>query len=339
MQSLALSSSMFGNTAYVYLGTAARIAFTLGLHSHGGAGSRHSLHRQEDLRLFCTMYLLDLDVALCYGHPPAIAEDVVLRAPSEDVRGPRSKMGGILTNEVIQILSPGSSMPLDYLEVACKLSQLKRHLSHLIYQAPTSGSAKIGLSAISGALSSLREWHPELPPHLCDYRQVASFHHRSVAILHLQYWRAVSFATRPFLLYSVSRGRKTEDNPKQKLFDEFGTMCLDAAQNSLEVISFLHDRDLLSSLIPLDCTCILECMQVFVLALADTSSAEHLEAIRTCLRALQGMEQILWPKHALTEVMAQLEEHGIWDGGDVLVPAGMGTSGLMFLDVVPSSDL
>lgn len=229
-------------------------------------------------------------------------------------------------------------MPLDYLEVACKLSQLKRTLSRLIYQAPASSSARVGLSAVSGALSSLREWYSELPPHLCDYRQVASFHHRSVAILHLQYWRAVSFATRPFLLYSVSRGR-TDVNPKQRSFDEFGAMCLDAAQKSLEVISFLRDRDLLSSLIPLDCTCILECMQVFVLALADTSSSAHLDGIRTCLQALQGMEQILWPKHALTEVMAQLEEHGIWGGGDVLVPAEMGASGLMFLDVVPSSEL
>lgn len=229
-------------------------------------------------------------------------------------------------------------MPLDYLEVACKLSQLKRRLSRLIYQSSTSNGARINLSAVSSALASLSEWYAELPPHMCDYRQVASFHHRSVAILHLQYWRAVSFATRPFLLYSVSQGRKTDD-AKQRSFDEFGTMCLDAARNSVEIISFLHDRDLLSSLVPLDCTCILECMQVFVLALADTNSSEHLEAIRTCLRALQGMEQILWPKHALTEVMAQLEEHGIWDGGDVLVPAGMGTSGLMFLDVVPSNEL
>lgn len=81
---------MFGNTAYVYLGTAARIAFTLGLHSHG-VGSRHGLHGQEDLRLFGTLYLLDLDVALCYGHPPAIGEDVVLKAPSEDVRALWSK--------------------------------------------------------------------------------------------------------------------------------------------------------------------------------------------------------------------------------------------------------
>lgn len=82
---------MFGNTAYVYIGAAARIAFTLGLHSHVDVGSRHSLHGQADMRLFCTLYQLDLDVALCYGHPPAVGEEIIpgaLRVPSEDVSSP-----------------------------------------------------------------------------------------------------------------------------------------------------------------------------------------------------------------------------------------------------------
>jgi hypothetical protein len=87
-QGLALSSSMFGHTAYVYIGSAARIAFTLGLHSQGDSGPRHSLHKQTDIRLFCTLYMLDLDITLCYGDPPAISEEIIPgmpRLPSEDV--------------------------------------------------------------------------------------------------------------------------------------------------------------------------------------------------------------------------------------------------------------
>ena len=79
---------MFGNIAYIYVGSAARIAFTLGLHTNGDASVRHSLHKQVDLRLFCSLYLLDLDISLCYGHPTAISEDIipgVLKLPSEDV--------------------------------------------------------------------------------------------------------------------------------------------------------------------------------------------------------------------------------------------------------------
>lgn len=147
------------------------------------------------------------------------------------------------------------------------------------------------------------------------------------------------FATRPFLLYSVSRGRKMADATKQKWFDEFGNMCVGAVQKALEIIAFLRDHDLLTSRIPFDCTSVLECMQVSLLSLTETNAAEQLENVKTCLHTLQGMEQILWAKHALTEVMAQLEEHGIWDGEQTLYPTNLGTPSLMFLDIVPNSEL
>jgi len=189
-------------------------------------------------------------------------------------------------------------------------------------------------------MNDLQNWYAELPPHLRDFNQVAGFHKRSVAVLHLRYWRTVMFATRPFKLYNVSReGRKLADATKQKWFDDFGTMCLGAAQKAMEAIAFLRDHDLLTSRIPFDCTSILECMQVSLLALIETNAAEQLENVKTCTRTLQGMEQILWTKHALTEVMAQLEEHGIWDGENVLYPASMETPNLMFLDIVPNNEL
>lgn len=85
---------MFGNTAYIYVGSAARIAFTLGLHARDDVESHHSLQEQVNVRLFCSLYLLDLDTALCYGNPPAIDEGIVFgvpRAPSEHVCEPRRK--------------------------------------------------------------------------------------------------------------------------------------------------------------------------------------------------------------------------------------------------------
>lgn len=230
-------------------------------------------------------------------------------------------------------------MPLGYLEASCTLARLKRSLSRLVYRVPASRSGKISIPAVSSELSSLKQWYANLPVHLRDYSHVPSFHGRSVAVLHLRYWRAIAFATRPFLLYSVSRGRKQDDEAKRKSFDEFAAMCMEAAGKSLEVICFLRDWDLLTSLIALDCTCLLECMQIFVLALAERSSAEYLQNVKTCLRALQGMEQILWPKHALTEVTAQLQEQGIWDGDDVLFPASLDAPGFMFMGLAPSNDL
>lgn len=230
-------------------------------------------------------------------------------------------------------------MPLGYLEASCTLARLKRGLSRLVYRIPASSSGKMSIPAVSSELDTLKQWYSNLPTHLRDYSQVARHHSRSVAVLHLRYWRAVAFATRPFLLYSVSRGRNQDDEAKRKHFDDFGAMCVEAAEKSLEIISFLRDWNLLTSLIALDCTCLLECMQIFVLALAGQNSAEYLQNVKACLRTLQGMEQILWPKHALTEVTAQLEEQGIWDGDDVLFPPGMGAPGFMFMGLAPPSDL
>lgn len=238
-----------------------------------------------------------------------------------------------------QILSPGSNMPLGYLEASCTLARLKRSLSRLVYRIPASTPGKISIPAVSSELDSLKQWYADLPTHLRDYSQVASYHTRSVAVLHLRYWRAIAFATRPFLLYTVSRGRNQDDQAKRKHFDDFGATCVQAAERSLEIISFLRDWDLLTSLIALDCTCVLECMQIFVLALSERREAENLRRVRACLSVLQGMEQILWPRHALTEVTAQLEESGIWDGDDVLFPPGLGAPGLMFMGLAPPGDL
>lgn len=88
-QGLALQSSMFANTAYIYVGSAASIAYTLGLHLQKTIKTKECLQRQIDLRIFSTLYLLDHDVALCYGNPTAISEDnaiAPLESLSEQVR-------------------------------------------------------------------------------------------------------------------------------------------------------------------------------------------------------------------------------------------------------------
>jgi hypothetical protein len=92
---------MFGNTAYIYVGSAARIAFTLGLHAQEDMKSPHDFKEQLNIRLFCSLYLLDIDTALCYGTPVAIDEDIVAgmpRFPLEQVSDFRRKELGAILN-------------------------------------------------------------------------------------------------------------------------------------------------------------------------------------------------------------------------------------------------
>lgn len=51
---------------------------------------RSSFQAQTDLRIYCSLYLLDLDVALCYGNPPSLSDEdgaETLELVSEQVCG------------------------------------------------------------------------------------------------------------------------------------------------------------------------------------------------------------------------------------------------------------
>ncbi|KAL8296492.1 hypothetical protein RB600_001804 [Gaeumannomyces tritici] len=380
---IALQSSMCSNTAYVYVGAAARIAFTLGLNVSKSLNLRSSFQGQIDLRIYCSLYLLDLDVALCYGNPPSLSDE-----------------DGAETLELVseQILSPGTNMPLDFLSLSCKLAQLKRHISKLLYMRSgggvggafkgdgqgSTGAGRPGarpavpISSVSAALTSLSAWYESIPPHLRDVAQAAPYHKRSVAVLHLRYWSSVILATRPFLLYNVlhpeqarkaessapeassSAGNSTTTESKRKFFEDFASTCLDAASKSLALLSYMRDAGILSSLVTFDTGCLLEDLQVFLLALAkskgsklslekDAVDAEEdlrqrqqqqtqaADSVRELLHILQGMEQIFWTRHALIEVMAQLDEHGLLNG-ERFSPGG-DTPGLFCLDIPTHHDI
>jgi len=237
-----------------------------------------------------------------------------------------------------QILSPGSNMPLDYLAVSCKLAHLKRCIGRLLYsKLPSAAARTASISSVSDALTSLRAWHASIPPHLRDAAQAASFHQRSVAVLHLRYWSATIFATRPFLLYAVLHPAQLADSPKKAYFENFAGLCCEAAAQSLALLLYMREARLLSSLVTLDTGCVLEDLQVFLLSVAR-GDANRAEEVRSCLRVLQGMEQIFWTRHALTEVMAQLEENGMLNAENSFSPQGE-TPGHFFLDITHQHEL
>lgn len=233
-------------------------------------------------------------------------------------------------------------MPLEYLDTSCQLAHLRRSLTNLLYQTPSTNSPQMHVSAVSQAIASLEEWYSNIPSHMQDPTKVAKFHERSVGVLHLRYWNAVIYATRPFLLYSAWKRNEDEEatsssvvmtqNTKQRWFREFSDKCITAAQKSLEILEFLRARDLLSSLMILDCGCILDNMQVFLLALLFSDPLVHKQNLVTCLRTLQAMEPVFWTRSALAEVTAQLQERGILNQEQELDLGNDECPGLIFLE-------
>jgi hypothetical protein len=204
-------------------------------------------------------------------------------------------------------------MPLGYLELSFELSKLKRQISTVLYTKARSESQKIPISQVSKFLQALADWFSGIPNHLRDLSHVAAVHRRAVGILHLRYWSAVLFATRPFLLFSTLYGSQLICKEKRKWFDSFSSTCVGAADKSLDILKQLAASSALSSLITIDCACVLEDMQVFLLALAKTGLATYKERVKESVGVLRAMECIGWTKHALTEALTQLEESSALD--------------------------
>ena len=64
-------------TAYLHLGTAVRIGYSLGLHRDVFLRSKGSLERERSRRLWWTIYVLDHEMASRFGYPCSVIDDAV----------------------------------------------------------------------------------------------------------------------------------------------------------------------------------------------------------------------------------------------------------------------
>ena len=62
---------------------------------------------------------------------------------------------------------------------------------------------------------------------------------------------------------------------KKRFFDDFAALCVDAASQSLGLLIYMREAGLLSSLTTLDTGCVLEDLQVFMLAVARGDGRAH----------------------------------------------------------------
>ncbi|OJD31430.1 aldehyde dehydrogenase [Diplodia corticola] len=200
---LALQTECYTNAAYLYIGTAVRTAYSLGLHVEKAAPpTRGRLEREQNRRIWWTLYLLDYEMAHRYGNPCAVIDemqDVQVQMPSE------------------QILSPGPNTPLGFLAASSTLCAISRHIrtalhNHHHQKAPAATTTTTtsqpppkapNSTSLPTLLTTLHAWHASLPPHLSAAAlplHTPPAHRRALAVLHARYWAAVVLATRPFLL-------------------------------------------------------------------------------------------------------------------------------------------
>jgi hypothetical protein len=177
-----------------------------------------------------------------------------------------------------------------------------------LYIEPIAGGKKLSLPKFGAVLSSLREWLACVPPYLSSTAPAAPLHRRPVALLHVRYWSVVILVSRPILLCSLLRRKHLQPNSKLRYFEELSSVCLDAAEQSLNILQRMVEDRLLSSVVVSDFYYALELIQVFLIAFALDRSEKHLNHARNCLEVLQSMESFGYCQKMLPEVLNQLKD-------------------------------
>ncbi|KAF2198128.1 hypothetical protein GQ43DRAFT_474818 [Delitschia confertaspora ATCC 74209] len=298
--SIACENLGFRVTSYLYIGASIQIAYSLGLHRDQAPESGKLFEREQNRRVWWTVFMLDQEIA-SRGGSPCLIDERTLRVET------------VFPSE--QIIYPGIFTPLWWLSTSVILSRLKREIIQAVYQERSSHTKTISFSGISILLSSLRKWHQTIPSHLKLDVPVPPSQKRAIAVLHLQYWNATILLCRPFLLYLVL---KTESIASGKMpwFEDMGNICIDAALNSLKILQQMAADATLSSLTAFDSTCILRVVMIFILAYARTHLCQYQTHLEKCVQLFRGMEQVGFAKIVAEETPIRLADLGVLKEGD-----------------------
>ncbi|KAL2206876.1 hypothetical protein CC79DRAFT_1358677 [Sarocladium strictum] len=300
-QALALQSNGCTNSAYIHIGLAVRIAFSLGLHLDKYSTKDSVVAKAYARRLWWTLFLFDQDLSSQLGRPSMTSSTA-----SGTWQPP-------LPSE--HVVSPGSHTPHGYLEQAIRLAQTTQDIRQRLYSGPVHDNQDLTHHHFTSAIESLSEWSSNMPPHLQLSSSISPLHRRSISLLHLRYWGTLMLVTKPFLLCNLLRGHEI-DSTKQSIFAEFSTTCLSAAESSLDIMESMVLHTAVSSLLVMDFYLALQTLQIFLAACGLFQGDVYQNRSRRCLKVLVAIGVSGFPKHLLPETLFQVQQFGIGEDGD-----------------------
>ncbi|KAF4333078.1 hypothetical protein FBEOM_13115 [Fusarium beomiforme] len=283
--SLAFQSNGFTNSAYLHIGLAVRIAFSLGLHLDKYSTKSGVVSQAHARRLWWTLYLLDQDLSLALGKPS------MNTPPNETSWKP----------------------PLPS-EFCIRLAQITQHIRQNLYDGPVHDGQKLSHAHFKDAIAKLRDWFDHVPPHLHLSSSVSLSYRRSISLLHLRYWSAMMLVTKPFLLCNLLQGIEHVETVKQPIFSSLAKTCVSAAESSFAILESMVLHKVASSLVMADYLFALQALQVIVAACGLYHMDGHQARAKQCLRILLAISVSGYPKHLIPETLFQLQQCGLAEG-------------------------
>ena len=228
---LYLQSIDHRTAAHVYIGQAARIALSYGLHAEIQSTDMGDRMVQRCRKLWWTIYNLDRKLSSLMGSPNLLND--------QDITTP------------LPIFSE-SSMTTDAFAIHVKMSRLLGHVVGTVYSIDGTVN-KAFLKTTKSMLRGIGELAGDLEGFSSRCFGEIS---RLAADLNLAYHRCVILATRPIIFYlskaRLESGRSRTLFPLPESVKGMVQACIDSAGQALNILSNLKDHNLIENFLPFD---------------------------------------------------------------------------------------
>lgn len=266
------------DAASLYIGSALRMAITLGLHqepTHAGIDDEWKEHRR---RVWWSVYSLDRIHSVKSGNPITIHdEDIGVQLPS-------------------RLSSEPEFCPAVVLRHYTKLSQINGQIMTSVYRRKLKSGSSL-MAAVQSIVLALSQWQQELPEELRFDPVKLSTSRESVSTL-LYYSQCIHMIARPLLFHVVQARLKSGLSNRESDWREGLTqttvnvieMCVHAAKETINMMSIAAQKNLVATYGYMDSDYAFSAAIVLVMVcVAFPTNRQNNESMNAALDLLRGI--------------------------------------------------
>jgi len=233
--------------SFFLVGSAIRLAHSIGLHKRGSGFNLNAAEDEQRKRVFWIAYLLDKDICLRSGRPPAQDDDDMnVELPSED---PPDSVGNIpLAKEI------DGKKTMNLFLLMCTFAQIQSQVYKQLYSVKASRQSDGELLNTIGELdASLEEWKDSIPLDFRPEHEINAAHTPlilHVVVLHFAYYNCLTTIHRMSVHHGYWTSRLSDyaiqglnARPLNPRVFMSAALCVNAARTSIGLIRYIPQGD------------------------------------------------------------------------------------------------
>lgn len=233
--------------SFFLVAAAIRLAHSIGLHKRGSGFNLNEIENEQRKRVFWIAYLMDKDICLRSGRPPAQDDDDMnVDLPSED---PPDNIGNVpLSHE------KDGKKTMNLFRLMCQFAQIQSRVYKQLYSVRASRQSDGELLNTIGELdASLEEWKDQIPLDFRPEHEIKAAHTPlilHVVVLHFAYYNCLTTIHRMSVHHGYWTSRLSDyaiqglnARPLNPRVFMSAALCVNAARTSIGLIRYIPQGD------------------------------------------------------------------------------------------------